>query len=79
MPKVFDFSHHAPKEKASDFEVGMEVLYVPNHAHGNIEHEHVEKGIISTIKPGVEDRIWVKFEIHQCTGACCDIDNILMA
>ena len=61
--------------KASDFKVGDPVTYIPNHANGNANHPDCERGIVSTIKPGVESLIWVRFK--SASGACCYINNIL--
>lgn len=60
--------------KASDFLVGDLVIYIPNHANGNVNHPDCERGYVSTIKSGIEDKIWVRFK--SACGACCDISNI---
>lgn len=60
--------------KSSDFTVGDPVTYIPNHADGNASHPDCEQGHVSTIKPGIEDRIWVRFK--SATGECCNINNI---
>lgn len=62
------------KTKASEYSVGDPVTYVPHHAHGDVNHPDCEQGHVSTIKEGIEDRIWVRFK--AATGACCDIANI---
>ena len=63
------------KKKASDFTVGDPVTYVPNHANGDASHPDCKEGHVSTIKEGVEDKIWVRFK--AACGACCDIKNVL--
>jgi hypothetical protein len=60
--------------KASDFKVGDPVTYIPHHAKGDASHPDCEAGHVSSIRPGVEDRIWVRFK--STTGACCDIKTI---
>lgn len=48
--------------KASDFLVGDLVIYIPNHANENANHPDCERGYVSTIKSGIEDKIWVRFK-----------------
>lgn len=62
------------RKKASDYKVGDPVTYIPNHADGDASHPDCEEGYVSSIREGVEDKIWVRFK--SACGACCDIENI---
>jgi|DEB0MinimDraft_6_1074348.scaffolds.fasta_scaffold00348_15 hypothetical protein len=61
-------------KKASEYKVGDPVTYVPHHANGDASHPDCESGIVSTIREGVEDRLWVKFK--SSVSQCCYIETL---
>lgn len=41
--------------------IGTQILYVPNHAEGDVEHEDVEQGFVTSVGSGVAFcRYWRK-------------------
>lgn len=40
-----------PSGLASEFKAGDRVAYVPNHAHGDITHPDVERGVVTSTNP----------------------------
>jgi hypothetical protein len=40
-----------PSGLTRDFKPGDQVVYVPNHAHGDIAHPDVERGVVTSINP----------------------------
>ena len=53
MPKLTSYFKH-----------GMRVLYVPNHADGNVDHQDCERGVVSSVN---EDFVFVKYDCLACT------------
>lgn len=68
---------------ATRFQHGKKVLYVPNHAEGDIRHPDVESGRVSSCN----DRyVFVRFDKHvaklgwsQTTSQACLPDNLVLA
>lgn len=52
---------------SEEFPVGMRVLYIPNHAHGNIGHHDVEVGVVTSSN---ESYVFVQFDHQQTSKAC---------
>jgi hypothetical protein len=48
---------------SSDFRHGMHVLYVPNHAGGDIKHPDCQRGIVSSIR---DHYVFVKYDCAAC-------------
>lgn len=49
--------------KTSDFQKGMKVRYVPNHANGDASHKDCEDGVVSS----TNDRfVFVKYDNAVC-------------
>lgn len=53
-----NFRRNWPKEKIKEFKIGEFVIYVPNHANGDILHPDCEEGIVSSMN---DKFIFVKF------------------
>lgn len=47
--------------KTTDFEPGDKVRYVPNHAHGNVNHPDCEDGIVSSTN---DVNVFVRYYYH---------------
>ena len=62
------------RKKASEYQVGDPVTYIPNHANRDAGHPDCEQGHVSSIKEGVEDLIWVRFK--SACGECCSVKDI---
>lgn len=55
--------------KLEDAEPGMHVIYVPGHAHGDIEHPDVEHDVVTS----KNDRfVFVRFKPWHEYGQACD-------
>lgn len=53
------------------FLIGQKVLYVPNHANGDIEHPDVERGVVSSVNGGVAGGyVFVAFGESRIPKAC---------
>lgn len=48
----------------NDYKHGDKVLYVPNHANGDITHPDCQKGIVSSTN---EHFVFVKYDCLACT------------
>lgn len=50
-----------------EFPVGMRVLYIPNHAHSDVNHHEVEVGEVTSVN---QRYVFVKFDCQQTSKAC---------
>lgn len=58
------------------------VIYVPNHAHGDVRHEDCETGTISSFNMVGDafvkfDKQVSKFGWEGTTSQCCSIENLV--
>lgn len=67
--------------KAEQFTPQMRVAYVPNHAHGNLNHDDVETGTVSS-NNGINvfvkfDKQLVKFGWDGTTSQSCSPESLV--
>lgn len=55
------------KLQARDFDPGRRVLYVPNHANGDITHPDVERGVVVRTNP---ETVFVQFDGDSHPKGC---------
>ena len=56
-----------------DFKVGQAVIYVPYHAHDDLNHEDCEHGVVSSMN---DTFIFVRFGA-SITGQACKPDQLV--
>jgi hypothetical protein len=66
------------KMTINDFKPGDKVRYIPNHAHGKINHPDCEDGIVSSIN---EVNVFVRYYDYsglKTTAQATDPDNLVI-
>ena len=58
---------------SSSFEPGRTVLYVPTHAHGNLGHPDVERGVVTSTN---DVFVFVRFGAKTHAQACRPADLV---
>ena len=59
-----------------DFKPGTQIAYIPNHAHGDINHEDVEYGFVTGNRSFVFCRYWTKGRLGVLrTTSCSEATN----
>lgn len=65
----------------SNFKTGQKVLYIPNHANGDIHHPDNKRGVVSSIDNHkthrVRQKVWVKYK--GPTGERTPPENLILA
>ena len=56
-----------------EFQPGRLVLYVPYHAHGDMDHVDCEKGVITSVR---EETVFVRFRGETSQG--CKRDQLVL-
>lgn len=58
--------------KAQDFKEGDRVAYVPGHAHGDINHNDVERGVVTS-----HNEVYVFVRFKGITSQACNPNDLV--